>query len=93
MKVVKNVEEMKKELLENKEKYLGLTVVGWDGRKYLIVGIKKYGVQVLPMNWLCGKKEEELRELLKEFGFSEEQIERGLKEVEKFKKDIEKSYI
>jgi len=49
MKILKDWKELKKELLKNKEKYIGKVLIDKYGNEYVIVDITEEGIKCYPI--------------------------------------------
>lgn len=92
MKKFSSIDELKEEMLKNKEQFIGKTAIVGGGFKFLIVDITKKQIKAFPLESLIKMRKEELREYLELF-FTPDKIETAIAEVECLKKDISQSYV
>jgi len=91
MKKVKDADEMKEVLLEDKEGVIGRTVEFEGGFKYLATGINEHGIIAIPFDDLINLKKGDLEKRLAEI-FPPEKIAIAMRTVEKRKSDINGIY-
>lgn len=85
------LEEMMKDMLKHKKKYVARTITLEGGTKCLVIGIGSDGIRSLPIDSFVCLKKKELRERFEEM-FTPQKVEVAMKEVEKRKQEINTGY-
>ncbi len=91
MKRVSDTNELRAEMLKDKDAFIGKTVIIGNGFRFLIVDVTEEQIKALPFDDLIGMKKDELEKYLAQF-FASDKIETAIVEVESRKKDINEIY-
>lgn len=91
MKRVSDTNELRTEILKDKDAFIGKTAVIGNGFKFLIVDITEKQINAIPFDDLIKMKKDELKKHLAQF-FAPDKIETAIIEVESRKKEINEIY-
>lgn len=91
MKKEKDAEEMEKDMLDNKEDYIGTTITLVGGIKCLVIGIGEEGIRSLPIDTFANMKKKDLEKCFGDI-FPADKIEIAMEEVQKRKTEMNEIY-
>ncbi|MFA6097143.1 MAG: hypothetical protein WC788_05950 [Candidatus Paceibacterota bacterium] len=91
MRKEKDAQEMEKDMLENKEEYIGTAITLEGGVRCLVIGIEEEGIRSLPIDTFANMKKNDLKKCFGEI-FPAEKVEVAMNEVEKRKKEMNEIY-
>lgn len=91
MKRVSDTNELRTEMLKDKDAFIGKTAVVGNGFRFLIVDITEKEINAIPFDNLIRMKKDELKKHLTQF-FASNKIETAIAEVESRKKDVNEIY-
>lgn len=92
MKRVKDAYELKSEILKNKDKFIGKTVIDGNGFKYLIIDAGENGISAIPIENMINMKRGDLEKYLTQF-LIQEKINDAIIEIESHAKEVNKIYL
>jgi len=90
MIAVKNEQELKEIVMSDRDRYIGEMLIDESGLKYLVVDLNNEGIKILSMNLLVKYKNR--RKYLEDARFPTHFLDRALKNIELFEREINQSY-
>lgn len=90
MITVKDEQELKEIVMSDRDRYIGEMLIDESGLKYLVVDLNNEGIKILSMNLLVKYKNR--KKYLEDAGFSSHFLDRALKNIELFEREINQSY-
>ena len=82
---------MEKDMIENKEEYIGTAITLKGGIKCLVIGIGEEGIRSLPIDTFTNMKKNDLKKCFGDI-FPAEKVEAAMNEVEKRRKEMNEIY-
>ncbi len=91
MKRVNNTDELKVEMLKDKDAFIGKTAIIGNGFKFLIIDITEKQINAIPFDDLIKMKKDELKKHIARF-FAPDKIETAMAEIESRRNEINEIY-